>query len=297
LPEAARERILALLKTLPAGLSQIELDFDSSTQRLATYQKFITDLRPSLPPSVRISITLLPDWLDSPVLPQLLSAVDSSVLQVHGVFRQGHKLFDAPLAERWVARMLALRCPFFIALPNYGSRVTFDDYGRLLEVESETPHPGIGDHARELFVPPVAVANFLRSLKVPANSALQGIVWFRLPLDLDLRAWSRATWHAVMRNAPLPVDWRVEWHPNVAGSSDGWLTLLNLSDIDTPAPATISLHNRCVAFPTGSYLRDVGSDGSLVLARKEPRLIRGHSRFALGQLRCTGTPDDFRVTD
>lgn len=297
LPKAAQERIVALLNALPAGLGQIELDFDSGTQGLAAYRKFIADLRPSLPPATRIGITLLPDWLDSPALPELLSAVDSSVLQLHGVLGQGHRLFDAAMAERWVRRMLALRRPFFIALPTYGSRVTLDESGHPLAVESEMPQPGTGDLTRELFVPPAAVANFLRALKAPAGSALQGIVWFRLPLDSDRRAWSRATWLAVMRQAPLPTDWRVEWQPSAAGSSEGRLTLLNLSSIDNPAPAIIGLSGRCTALDSGTYLLDSGSDGTLVLARKEPRLIRGQSSFALGPLRCTGTPGNFRVSD
>lgn len=297
LPEAAQKRIVALLDSLPTDLGQIELDFDSSTQGLASYRKFIADLRQALPSPTRISITLLPDWLDSPALPELLSAVDCSVLQLHGVFGQGRTLFDAPMAERWVGQMLALRRPFFIALPNYGSRVTLDENGRVLAVESEMPQPGTADQTRELFVPPITMANFLRSLKAPVGGALQGIVWFRLPLDSDQRTWSRATWHAVMQHAPLSADWRVEWQPRAAGRSEGTLTLLNLSGIDNPAPAVISLHARCNLVHAGTYLLDVESDGALVLARKEPRLIRGHADFALGQLHCMDTPRDFRVAD
>ncbi len=296
-PEAAQKRIVALLNSLPADLGQLELDFDSSTKALANYQKFIADLRQALPSPTRISITLLPDWLDSPALPKLLSAVDSSVLQLHGVFGQGRKLFDAPMAERWVSQMLALRRPFFIALPNYGSRVTLDENGRLLAVESEMPQPGTADQTRELFVPPIAMVNFLRSLKTPAGGALQGIVWFRLPLDSDQRTWSRATWHAVMQHAPLYSDWRVEWQPLAAGRSEGTLTLVNLSGIDNPAPAMISLHARCDLVHASTYLLDVESDGALIFARKEPRLIRGHSDFVLGQLHCTDKPRDFRVAD
>ena len=297
LPAGAQKRIVALMDSLPTGLGQIELDFDSSTQGLANYRKFIADLRQALPTRTRISITLLPDWLDSPALPELLSAVDSSVLQLHGVFGQGRKLFDTPMAERWVTQMLALRHPFFVALPNYGSRVTFSESGRLLSVESEMPQSGTADQTRELFVPPITVANFLRSLKVPAGGALQGIVWFRLPLESDQRAWSRATWHAVMQYATLPVDWRVEWRPHAAGVSEGTLILRNLSGIDNPAPATISLHARCKLVRDGTYLLDVESGGTLVLARKERHLIRGHSEFILGQLHCTDTPRDFQIAD
>lgn len=297
MPANAQERILPLLVALPADLDQIELDFDSSTQALSSYREFITDLRQALVSTKRISITLLPDWLDSPALPALLSAVDTSVLQLHGVFGHGRTLFDLPMAQRWVSQMLALRRPFYVALPNYGSRVSLNENGRLLAVENEMPQPGTGDHTHELFVPPITMANFLSWLKASTGGALQGIIWFRLPLDSDRRIWSRATWHAVMQHAPLAGDWRVEWQPGSARGSEGTLTLFNLSGIDYPAPAMISLHARCKLIHAGPYLLEIESDDTLVFARKEARLIRGNSDFAVGQLRCTDTPREFRVAD
>ena len=97
---------------------------------------FLARLRGLLPPSLKLSITALPAWLDSPELPALLEAVDSSVLQVHAVSNPRLGLFNPRQARDWAARWGQVSDkPFYLALP-YGVALLSDDQGGPV-VESE----------------------------------------------------------------------------------------------------------------------------------------------------------------
>ena len=80
----------------------LEIDYDCGTQRLGEYTQFLRLLRSKLPPDATLSITALPDWLNAADLVELLSAVDTSVLQVHGISSLKHSLCNADDALKWV---------------------------------------------------------------------------------------------------------------------------------------------------------------------------------------------------
>lgn len=82
-------------------LAGIEIDFDAPTAKLVEYQQLLRTLRQNLPAELKLSITALPDWLNSPHLPALLADADISVLQVHTVLSPQQGLFDSKLAKRW----------------------------------------------------------------------------------------------------------------------------------------------------------------------------------------------------
>ena len=82
----------------------VEIDHDAGNARLPAYRAFLTQLRQTLPSTLRLSITALPAWLDSPALPGLLETVDSSVLQVHAVSNPRQGLFDPKQARHWAER-------------------------------------------------------------------------------------------------------------------------------------------------------------------------------------------------
>jgi hypothetical protein len=73
----------------------------------------------------------------------------------------------------------------------------------MLAVESEEPLLAGGYSASELIVSPEAVSTFLRELERNPPASLTGIVWFRLPVAGDVRAWSPETWRAVVLGKPL----------------------------------------------------------------------------------------------
>ena len=154
--------------------------------------------RPLLP----LSITALPAWLDSPELPALLSTVDSSVLQVHAVSDPRRGLFDPDQARQWAKAWSRITSkPFYLALPAYGVAL-LPGAGGAPVVESEVPIER-GGKRRELLADPQQLSRLGSELRNDPPAHLAGLIWFRLPLASDRRAWSLTTLGAVARGDAL----------------------------------------------------------------------------------------------
>ena len=81
---------------------------------LSAYARFLAALRARLPAVLKLSITALPTWMNSPALERLAPPLDELVLQVHAVDDPRRGLFDPAQAERWVhafARRIAAADP------------------------------------------------------------------------------------------------------------------------------------------------------------------------------------------
>jgi hypothetical protein len=170
----------------------VEIDYDCGSKQLADYARRLRQLRQGLPPGITLSITALPSWMESAALDDLLTAADEAVLQVHAVSKPSLGLFDAEGAENWI-RAFAKRDtkPFRIAVPAYGSRIVLDDAGKPLAVENEMPRDAAARaDAHELHVEPAQVAALLRDLDSNPPPHWRGVVWFRLPIAGDRRAWT-----------------------------------------------------------------------------------------------------------
>ncbi|VVM88442.1 hypothetical protein PS662_02698 [Pseudomonas fluorescens] len=195
------QRLLSEWQALGLNLAGVEIDHDAGNARLPAYRKFLTDLRAVLPASLPLSITALPAWLDSPELPALLSTADSSVLQVHAVSDPRRGLFDPDQARKWVTAWARITSkPFYLALPAYG--VALLPANGVLEVESEVPI-NRGGERRELLADPQQLSTLALELRNAPPPHLAGLIWFRLPLPDDRRAWSLATLRAVVRGDAL----------------------------------------------------------------------------------------------
>ncbi len=266
-------------------LAGLEIDHDCGTARLPAYAHYLAALRPLLH-GASLSITALPAWLHSPALENLLAQTDASVLQVHAVRDPHAGLFDGALALAW-AREYAQRSakPFWLALPDYGSRVSWDAQGQLVGVQSEGGMADDLDDSRELLAMPQQVADFLTQLRRAAPPGLAGIVWFRLPTAQDGRAWSMATWLAVLRGRPL--DARVEASTR-AGQAAGALDLLldNPGELDAPLPARLILPPSCaLADGVNGYALQRGHD-TLIVERQQQGLLPAHRQRVIGWARC-----------
>jgi hypothetical protein len=233
------------------GAAQIEFDFDSPTAALGAWVERLQAIR-SHAPGLRLSVTALPTWVDSPHVVALAKSVDEVVLQVHTV--RAPVLFDATQAvedaRRWWA---ATRQPFRVALPAY--RATLRD-GRGLSAE------------------PVAVAAAMQALE--RVGGVRGFVFFRLgPLD-DRLAWSPATLRAVLRREPLPTD-------GVAielAANDVWL--VNRSPIDAEAPLEFTVAGNVVyADGTTGY----GVEGRGHFSTTQRLWLRPFERIRVGIVR------------
>jgi hypothetical protein len=219
-------------------------------------------------------------------LDAVLAAADEAVLQVHAVQSPHAGLFDARTARVWIDRFSArARKPFRVALPNYGTRVSWDEDGRLVAVRSEATVLTSGETSSELAAAPAQVAALLATLRDDPPGKLAGIVWFRLPTVNDDRAWSLSTWRAVVTGSPLQQELAVFSQAGaVAGAAD--LVLRNDSDVDVSLP-------RVIALPAGCTLADgingyvlIRRNGLPLLQRAQDGWLRARRQRAIGWARC-----------
>jgi hypothetical protein len=87
--------------------------------------------------------------------------------------------------------------PFFLALPAYGVALLPSVGGAPL-VESEVAIERNGKR-RELLADPLQLSKLAARLRADPPAHLTGLIWFRLPLANDRRAWSLTTLRAVSR--------------------------------------------------------------------------------------------------
>ncbi|KFK92466.1 MULTISPECIES: DUF3142 domain-containing protein [unclassified Serratia (in: enterobacteria)] len=284
---AIRQHLLQQLQRWQAaGLPVIgvEIDHDAATARLPEYRRFLQQLRQQLPTSLQLGITALPAWIGSSALPGVLQQADSSVLQVHAVLSPEQGLFDGSLALRWASQYARISAkPFRVALPAYGmGLVGFDAQGARVESEATLRVAG---STQELTVAPQQVADFLRQLAILNLPRLRGIIWFRLPLASDRRAWSLSTLRAVIENQPLTAHWQVKFLPLQNGLYD--LNIHNDGPVDAPLPREIVISaSDCLAADAVSHYRlEATAEQQHFIRISSDQLRAGQSR-PLGWLRC-----------
>lgn len=262
----------------------VEIDHDAGNARLPAYRTFLARLRQVLPTTLQLSITALPAWLGSPELPGLLATVDSSVLQVHAVSDPRQGLFDPERARRWAERWGDVTTrPFYLALPAYGVALLTPENGAPV-VESEVPIDRGGER-RELLADPRQVADLTAKLRADPPGHLAGIIWFRLPLAGDRRAWSLTTLGAVARGDRL--DSRMRLHVEEQGGLYD-IRLVNQGNLDSPWPQRLTLAvGACDGVDALAGYTLQQTPGVLTFTRiKEGRLAAGAQR-AIGWARCT----------
>jgi hypothetical protein len=262
----------------------VEIDHDAGNARLPAYVSFLGRLRQALPDTLKLSITALPAWLDSPALPGLLATVDSSVLQVHAVSDPRQGLFDAEQARRWAERWSGVTTrPFYLALPAYGVALLTQESG-VPVVESEVPIDRGGER-RELLADPQQVAGLAAQLRAEPPRHLAGLIWFRLPLAGDRRAWSMTTLGAVARGDNLASRLGLELQEQ-GGLYD--IRLVNRGNLDSPWPQRLTLAvGGCDGVDALAGYTLQQTPGLLTFTRiQEGRLAAGTQR-AIGWARCT----------
>lgn len=282
--------VLALWRRQRLAFAGVEIDHDCATSRLPAYAHFLRALRPSLLPNERLSVTALPTWLGSPDVDLLLAQADEAVLQVHAVQSPRAGLFDPARARAWLdAFARHTRKPWRVALPTYGTRVSWGGDGRVVAIESERPTLVDAGNSNELFADPQTMQRFVAALERHAPRGLAGIVWFRLPTSEDERAWSEASWQAVLARVPLrPALAAVASRTDNPHRYD--VQLRNDGDADLPLPPLIRIDGTCVAADgiNGYALRQDGH--GIVLQRARIGVLRAGYRLVVGWLRCDADP-------
>ena len=268
----------------------LEIDHDCGTAKLPGYAKFLEQLRSRLDSGTQLSITSLPAWISSRHLANVLGAIDESVLQVHSAQNPANGLFEPVQAGKWIAEY-AKKSPtdFRVALPTYGSRIGFDDSGNVTFVESESALGRGSANSQELIVAPESVRQLMLAVNENRPKNLLGYAWFRLPTDADHRAWSIATWRAVIQGKPLTQTARIMARP----TSDPKLFDLiaqNTGDTDTSPPTRIKLADNCSDADGVSGYAARAVEGHLWLVRPGPHLLHPLHEISVGWARCEQDP-------
>lgn len=276
-------QVLADWQAQGLSLSGVEIDHDAGNARLPAYAEFLTHLRAALPAHMALSITALPAWLGSAQLPALVQTVDSSVLQVHAVSDPRRGLFDPEQALKWAKGWARVTDkPFYLALPAYGVALLADDGGAPL-VESEVPIERSGER-RELLADPLQLSQLAKALQDDPPAHLAGLIWFRLPLANDRRAWSLTTLRAVARGEALTSRLGLLFSEQ-NGLYD--IRLGNNGNLDSAWPARITVKARgCEgADALAGYALQQGPDLLTFTRLRDGRLPAGGQR-AIGWARC-----------
>lgn len=284
---ALLDQVMARIEPVSASLAGVEIDYDCPTSKLATYTRFLAAVRSRLAPSIRLSITALPTWMNSGELERLTRSLDEIVLQVHAVDDPRRGLFDPDQAERWVRDFdQRIRRPFRVALPAYDVRVTWRPDGRLASVEGEMPLRAGATNGELLRAAPGAVLKFLHAMRIGAPEGLVGIAWFRLPTDADSRAWSLQTWRAVIAGELPAVRLSAGLVP--AERADLWaVTLSNDGLVDAALPRQVRLDPACEAADGANGFRLAAAGGPLVLEANGNGRLRANRKRIIGWARCT----------
>lgn len=278
--------ILTRFQALPRGVwGGLEIDYDCPTHGLAQYQRLLTDIRSRLPSDVGLSVTALPTWIRSDRLRDLLSIPDQSVLQVHSVIDPHHGLFDPTLARSWVEAYARVSGrPFYIALPDYSSRVEFDAKGRLVALTSEEEDLGPERAGEELQSDPAAVERFLTTLRGSHPASVRGVVWFRLAVEGDQRIWSTSTWRRVLSGEALEPHLVVEVRMDKYGAYQ--LRVSNDGNVDVPMPPQVAVPVGCLESDgEGAYEVQHRESNTVWRLRGGRWLTVGHAAH-VGWIRC-----------
>jgi len=242
-----------------------------------------------------LSVTALPAWIGAPDLAGVLAQADEAVLQVHAVSDPKHGLFNPKQARQWIDEFAKQATkPFRVALPAYGSALVLDADGHTIGVESEAALASPGTRL-ELFSDPRAVAGLLRDLEKTPPPNLRGIVWFRLPLPGDRRAWPLATFVAVISGKDLHSAWTPDISDGGNGAFD--VSVRNSGNLEAVLPASVDVGG------TGCGDADALPGYRIEHAGTAPRFVRETNATLpatqsrpIGWVRCTHLmPEDLHV--
>ncbi len=263
----------------------VEIDYDSPRSQLPLYQVWLKQLKTNLPPELPLRITALPDWLLAGEFPDLLSAVDGITLQLHSIISPEQGLFDIDVAKAWVRQLLVFEPKSFdIALPAYHSALMASATSASgYVVESEVPIASTAKR-REMYVDPATVAEFLDWLQQTQPEGLANVVWFRLPMPKDQRAWPLPTLQAVIQQQPLAAQIEL----SITGSAPLFeLIAKNIGNTPGQMPERIQLQGtHCSGMdPLADYaLAHTGNDISLT--RSKNLGLAAGQQLKLGWFRC-----------
>ena len=227
-------------------VTALQLDYDCPTSRLGRYRERLTDLSRRIH-GMELSLTALPDWLQSRDFPALVSTVPWYVLQVHGIEKP--QSIEAPITlcdydkvPGYIAAAARIGHPFLVALPTYGHRVQFGPDGNFRKFAAEAGSAGDLPpdwEERQVFADPVRIAQIVRSLRGAPPRGLLGMVWFRLPVATDRMNWSLPVLEKVIEGRAPRVAIRAEMRQPEPALWEVWI--VNHGEADAAGEVSVPL--------------------------------------------------------
>ncbi len=274
--------------------AELQVDFDSAASQLRGYREWVRALRAATG-SVPLTVTALPNWLREPAFAALARATDGYVLQVHSLEpprgpEATMSLCSPEAARRWVEQAGRIGVPFRVALPTYSYLVAFDAQGEVVGVSAEGPSPAWGERVtlRVVRADAAAMAQLVQGWQRARPAAMQGLLWYRLPVAGDRLNWQWATLAAVMTGTVPLAEPRLEVtypEPELAE-----ITLANAGLADLPPPARVQ-----VVWGSGEVLgadglrgyrpRQTSATGLQLDQEGEPGVLSPGERWQIGWLR------------
>ena len=134
-----------------ARVAGLQLDIDAPTRLLPHYEAALRAMRERIPPGVKLSITGLPTWMESPKISDLLDSVDFWTPQFYGAVMPDRldKLIpiSSPAAVRQaVIKARELNRPFYAGLAAYSYAALYSSEGALLEARGDLDQSLIASH-------------------------------------------------------------------------------------------------------------------------------------------------------
>jgi hypothetical protein len=270
---------------------ELQIDFDCAESKLDGYRTWVEAFRREVAP-VPVSITALPSWLDRPAFKRLATAADGYVLQVHSLQRP--RAFDAPFtlcdpaaAQQAVERAAQIGIPFRVALPTYSYLIAFDARGRFVGLSAEGPSKSwpASVQLREVRVNPLELAQLVQLWTTNRPAAMQGVIWYRLPVSDDTLNWRWPTLGAIVAQRFPRESMRVESRRVESGLVR--ISLINDGELDISSRLTIRVRWPNARLVAGDGLRNFELvDGGPSTATFQPR--KGPCRLLAGETQVIG---------
>jgi hypothetical protein len=288
------ELVAGLAAKLVAGASvpvaELHLDFDCPTRRLGDYRHWVEQVRRRT--NCPVIVTALPSWLGSRDFAALAGAADGFVLQVHSLdapTKSSATLCDPGKAMAAVRRAAKVGRPFRVALPTYSCIAGFSADGRFVGVAAEGRSWPPGVQTRTIAADAGHIAGLVRDLNASPLPNLEGLIFFRLPVESDELNWSMPTLRAVMQGKTPAASLRAWLEPSELGLMD--LMVANMGDADAQAPEIrTSLpqgEEWLVADGINGYVVEPVSNNERRWHCEKPLVLRPGKRLCVGWIRTT----------
>jgi len=125
-----------------AHIVGLQLDFDIPTRLLSKYALVLRGIRSGLPTEMKLSVTGLPTWMESPALTHVLSACDFWVPQCYGVevpdkLNNRIPISSPEYVSRYISQARDLGSPFYAGLAAYGYAIHYSREGLLIGIRGD----------------------------------------------------------------------------------------------------------------------------------------------------------------